>query len=78
MGICKGNGEQESIELCGQQSDVEALIMDDHLAFVTATRLGLNVCMLPDLVVELVSRERLTGKLGYTKSNSTALSGRSD
>ncbi|MFQ5593574.1 MAG: hypothetical protein ACE5HA_05450 [Anaerolineae bacterium] len=58
-----GNGERDSIELCGQTPDVEALIADDHLAFVVATRVGLQVWMLPDLVVELVSRGRLTDKL---------------
>ena len=48
-----GDGERESMELCGQEPDVEALMTDDYLAFIAGTRLGLKVWMLPDLVVEL-------------------------
>jgi predicted nucleic acid-binding protein len=48
-----GDGEIDSIELCGQVAGVEALVTDDYLAFVAATRLGLKVWMLPDLVLEL-------------------------
>jgi len=33
-----GDGERESIELCAQTEGAEALIVDDYLAFVTATR----------------------------------------
>lgn len=58
-----GDGERDSIELCGQNPDVEALVTDDHLAFIVATRVGLEAWMLPDLVVELVSRRVLTDKL---------------
>lgn len=58
-----GDGERESIELCSQEPNVEALITDDYLAFVAATRLGLKVWMLPDLVVELRGRGLLTGRL---------------
>ena len=46
-----GQGELESIELCGQLT-VDALITDDYLAFVASTRLGLRTWMFPDLVVE--------------------------
>lgn len=60
-GYAMGDGERDSIELCGQEADVEALVTDDYLAFVTAVRLGLKVWMLPDLLVELVSRGALTG-----------------
>jgi predicted nucleic acid-binding protein len=51
-----GDGERDSIELCGQADRVEALVTDDYLAFVAATRLGLKAWMLPDVVVELVAR----------------------
>jgi len=55
-----GNGERDSIELCAQLQDIEALVTDDYLAFITATRLGLKVWMLPDLVVQLVEEGCLT------------------
>lgn len=55
-----GDGERDSIELCGQAEEVEALVTDDYLAFVAATRLGLKAWMLPDLVVELAERESLS------------------
>ncbi len=58
-----GDGERDSIELCSQESEAEALVTDDHLAFVVATRVGLKAWMLPDLVVELVDRGKLTGEL---------------
>lgn len=48
-----GDGERDSIELCGQVEGVEALVTDDYLAFVAATRLDLKAWMLPDLVVRL-------------------------
>jgi hypothetical protein len=46
-------------ELCGQVEEVEALVTDDYLAFVAATRLGLKTWMLPDLVLELAERGSL-------------------
>jgi len=46
--------------LCGQVEGVEALVTDDYLAFVAATRLGLKAWMLPDLIVKLVKRGSLT------------------
>jgi hypothetical protein len=52
-----GDGE---MELCGQVEGVEALVADDYLAFVAATRLGLKVWMLPDLVLELTQIGNLT------------------
>jgi predicted nucleic acid-binding protein len=52
-----GDGERDSIALCGQVNGIEALVTDDYLAFVAATRLGLKVWMLPDVVVELAARE---------------------
>jgi hypothetical protein len=52
-----GDGERDSIELCGQVEGVEALVTDDYLAFVAATRQSLQAWMLPDLVVELAARE---------------------
>jgi len=55
-----GAGERDSIELCAQMEGVEALVTDDYLAFVAATRLGLKVWMLPDLVVQLAKRGSLT------------------
>jgi len=58
-----GDGERESIEVCAQTEGAEALIVDDYLAFVTATRLGLKAWMLPDLVVQLVVRGALPGEL---------------
>jgi len=58
-----GNGEKDSIELCGQVEKVEALVTDDYLAFVTVIRLGLKAWMLPDLVLELVRRGSLTTEL---------------
>lgn len=54
-----GIGEKDSIELCGQAAGVQALVTDDYLAFVAATRLGLKVWTLPDLVVELTERGSL-------------------
>jgi len=51
-----GDGERDSIELCGQEADVEALVTDDYLAFVAAIRQGLKAWMLPDLVVGLAAR----------------------
>jgi predicted nucleic acid-binding protein len=51
-----GDGERDSIELCGQEAGVAALLTDDYLAFVAATRQGLKAWMLPDLVVELAAR----------------------
>lgn len=59
-GYAMGDGERDSIELCGQAGEVEALVTDDYLAFVAATRLGLKAWMLPDLVVELAERGSLT------------------
>ena len=44
---------KHEIELCAQ-TNAEALVTDDYLAFVTATRLGLKAWMLPDLIVQLV------------------------
>src|SRR5437870_6177265 len=35
-----GDGERDSLELCGQAEGVEAFVTDDYLAFVAATRLG--------------------------------------
>jgi predicted nucleic acid-binding protein len=55
-----GDGERDSIELCGQVEGVEALVTDDYLAFVAATRLDLKAWMLPDLVVKLARRGSLT------------------
>lgn len=62
-GYALGDGERESIELRGPTEGAEALIVDDYLAFVTATRLGLKAWMLPDLVVELAVRGTLPGEL---------------
>jgi predicted nucleic acid-binding protein len=55
-----GDGEKDSLELCGQVEEVEALVTDDYLAFVAAMRLGLKAWMLPDLVLELSERGSLT------------------
>lgn len=55
-----GDGESDSIELCGQVREAEALVVDDYLAFIAAARIGLRTWMFPDLVVELVMSERLT------------------
>lgn len=54
-----GDGEKDSIALCSQLEDVEALVTDDYLAFVAATRLGLKAWMLPDLVLEVAERGSL-------------------
>jgi len=59
-GYALGDGEKDSIELCGQVEDVEALVTDDYLALVVATRLGLKAWMLPDLVLELTEGGNLT------------------
>jgi hypothetical protein len=60
-----GSGERDSIELCGQFSGtVAALVTDDYLAFVAATRLQLKAWMLPDLVLRVVERQRLTAEVG--------------
>jgi len=57
-----GEGEKEAIELCGQMENVEALVTDDYLSFVVATRLDLKAWMLPDLVLELAKRGSLTAE----------------
>lgn len=57
-----GDGERDSIELCRQVEEVEALVSDDYLAFVAATRLGLKAWMLPDLVLELTEHGSLTAE----------------
>ena len=33
-----GDGERETIELCGQIAEIEALVTDDYLAFIAAIR----------------------------------------
>jgi len=53
-----GKGELDSIELC-RNAGAEALVTDDNMAFIVATRLGLKACMLPDLVAELAKRGEL-------------------
>ena len=58
-GYALGDGERDSIELCSQEEEVKALVTDDYLAFVAATRLGLKAWMLPDLVLELVEQGSL-------------------
>jgi predicted nucleic acid-binding protein len=58
-GYALGDGERDSIELC-PQVEADALITDDYLAFIAATRLALKVWMLPDLVMALSKRNRLT------------------
>lgn len=58
-----GDGEKDSIELCGQVEEVETLVTDDYLAFVAATRLGLKAWMLPDLVLELTRGGSLTAEM---------------
>lgn len=65
-----GQGEKDSIILCDQVGDVEALVTDDYLAFVVATRLGLHAWMLPDLVVEMTERESLTVAVAESILNS--------
>ncbi|MBC8417536.1 MAG: hypothetical protein H8E10_02955 [Desulfobacterales bacterium] len=52
-GYAMGNGEKDSISLCGQLKDIEALVTDDYLAFVAATRLGQKAWMLPDMILEM-------------------------
>ena len=54
-----GDGERDAIELCGQVAEIEALVTDDYLAFIVATRLGLKVWMLPDLVLILSEHGQL-------------------
>ena len=61
-GYALGDGERDCIELCGQEQTVQALVTDDHIAFIAATRLELKVWMLPDLVVALRSREKLKSR----------------
>jgi len=58
-----GDGEKDSIQLCSQVENVHALVTDDYLAFVAATRLGLKTWMLPDLVLELASSGSLTTEM---------------
>jgi predicted nucleic acid-binding protein len=54
-----GRGECDSIELCGQ-IPAEAIVLDDYLAFIAATRLGLPTMMLPDLVVRMAKQGTLS------------------
>lgn len=58
-----GEGERDAMELCGQVGEAEALVPDDYLAFIVATRLGLNAWMLPDLILALVARRRLAAEV---------------
>ena len=51
-----GDGERDSIALCSHESEVDAWVTGDYLAFMAATRQGLKVWMLPNLVVELAER----------------------
>ena len=51
-----GDGEKETMELCGQGAEGEALVTEDSRACVTATRLGLPAWMLPDVVRALAER----------------------
>ena len=71
-----GKGERDSIELCGQVEEMEALVTDDYLAFVATTRLNLKAWMLPDLVIELAKRGSLTVEVSeaITRSDPSALS----
>ncbi len=70
-----GDGEKNSIALCDQVKDVEALVTDDYLAFVVITRLGLKAGMLPDLVLELTERGSDSwGSKGYTGCHSPSIS----
>ena len=55
-GYSMGDGEKDSIALCSQMEEVEALVTDDYLAFVAATRLGQKTWMLPDIVLEMAER----------------------
>ncbi len=55
-----GDGERDSIELCNQVREAEALVVDDYLAFIASARLGLKTWMFPDLVVDSVVGARLT------------------
>ena len=61
-----GQGEKDSIELCGQVEGIEALVTDDYLAFVAATRQRLKVWMLPDLIIELATREEVSLEVAGT------------
>jgi len=56
-----GDGERDSIELCSQ-IEAEALVVDDYVAFIAASRAGLKTLMLPDFVVELAKRSLLTAQ----------------
>ena len=55
-----GSGERDSIELWKEIEGEKALIIDDNLAFIVASRLEITVWMLPDLVTRLAVRETLT------------------
>lgn len=59
-GYAMGDGEKDSIALCGQMEEVEAVVTDDYLAFVAATRLGQKAWMLPDMVLEMAERGSMT------------------
>jgi hypothetical protein len=61
-----GQGEKDSIELCGQVEGIEALVTDDYLAFVAATRQRLKVWMLPDLIIKLATREEISLEVAGT------------
>ena len=57
-----GKGEQDAIELY-KQLEADVLVIDDNLAFIVATRLGLKTCMLPDLITNLVECHKLEFKI---------------
>jgi hypothetical protein len=54
-----GAGERDAVELYTMLGDAEALVSDDYLAFIAATRLGVRTWMLPDLVTQIVQRNYL-------------------
>ena len=59
-GYAMGDGEKDSIALCRQMEEVEAIVTDDYLAFVAATRLAQKAWMLPDMVLEMTECGSMT------------------
>jgi hypothetical protein len=46
-----GDGERDSIELCGQERGIDALVTDDYLAFVAAIPQGLKRLQAPKITI---------------------------
>lgn len=66
-----GTGEKQSILLAKEQTDdLSRLVVDDRLAFIVCSRVGLRPLLLLDLMVELVGKGHLSQQLADKMANS--------